>query len=77
MTGGTGARTGSDASRKWWTSRWVLGAALAVIAAIFIIENRQPVEIRVLIPVVTMPLWAALTGMVLIGALIGFLLRRR
>ena len=77
MTGGTGARTGSDAGRRWWTSRWVLGAALLVVVAIFIIENRQPVEIRLLIPVITMPLWAALTGMVLIGALIGFLLRRR
>ncbi|MCD2194746.1 LapA family protein [Actinomycetospora endophytica] len=77
MTSTPQSRTSSDPGNGWWTSRWVLGVILAVIAVVFILENRQPVEIRLLIPVVTMPLWAALTAMVVIGLLIGFLLRRR
>ncbi|OEJ28703.1 hypothetical protein AR457_35230 [Streptomyces agglomeratus] len=33
---------------------------LTVIALVFIFENRTSVEIRLLIPLVTMPLWGAL-----------------
>ncbi|MGX2993676.1 lipopolysaccharide assembly protein LapA domain-containing protein [Streptomyces sp. JNUCC 64] len=51
---------------------------LAVLALVFIFENTQEVEIRLLIPQVTMPLWVALLAMWLIGALCGaYFLRRR
>ncbi|GAA1530936.1 hypothetical protein GCM10009730_45270 [Streptomyces albidochromogenes] len=33
---------------------------ITVIALVFIFENRSSVEIRLLVPVVTMPLWGAL-----------------
>jgi len=66
-----------EAPGRWWRSRWVLGAVLAVLALILVLENREPTTIRLLIPVVTMPLWAALTMMAVIGLLVGLLLRRR
>ncbi|WP_432133850.1 MULTISPECIES: LapA family protein [unclassified Streptomyces] len=51
---------------------------LAVLALVFIFENTQKTEIRLLIPVVTMPLWTALLATGLIGVLCGaYLMRRR
>ncbi|WP_328874853.1 LapA family protein [Streptomyces sp. NBC_00287] len=52
---------------------------LAVLGLIFIFENTQDTEIRLLIPLVTMPLWTALLGTALIGAVCGayFMSRRR
>jgi uncharacterized integral membrane protein len=61
----------------WWRSRWALGGALVVVALIFVLENRDPVSIRLLIPLVTMPQWAALVIALVIGVLIGVLLRRK
>lgn len=55
----------------------VAALVLTVIALIFIIQNNQLTAIRVLIPVVTMPLWAALAGMLIVGAAIGYTLNRR
>ncbi len=60
-----------------WRSRWALGGALAVVAVVFVLENRDPVSIRLLIPVVIMPQWAALLTTLVIGLIIGLLLRRR
>ncbi|MET7575468.1 LapA family protein [Streptomyces sp. NPDC005492] len=51
---------------------------LAVLALIFICENTRDTKIRLLIPEVTMPLWTALLGMAVIGALCGaYFMRRR
>ncbi|MFR9794311.1 DUF1049 domain-containing protein [Streptomyces sp. MS06] len=52
---------------------------LFVLALIFIFENTQQTKIRLLIPEVTMPLWAALLVLWIIGALCGayFVKRRR
>ncbi|MCX4978624.1 MULTISPECIES: DUF1049 domain-containing protein [unclassified Streptomyces] len=53
--------------------------ALALLALIFIFENTRSTKIRLLIPEVTMPLWMALLGTAVIGALCGayFMKRRR
>ncbi len=61
---------------SWLTPRAILALVLTVIAVVFIVENRQLAEIRILIPVVTMPLWAALAASVIVGVLIGYLVRR-
>lgn len=51
---------------------------LAVLALIFIFENTGETEIRLLVPLVTMPLWLALLAVGVIGALFGaFFMRRR
>lgn len=51
-------------------------AVLAVLALVFIFENTRRIRIRLLIPEVTMPLWIALLGCFVIGALAGMYLRR-
>ncbi|GGV35847.1 hypothetical protein GCM10010277_21930 [Streptomyces longisporoflavus] len=51
---------------------------VAVLTLIFIFENTHHTKIRLLIPEVTMPLWVALLGTGLIGALCGaYFVRRR
>ena len=70
----TPAPTGSS---PWWRARWVVPVVLLVLAVIFVLENRAPVTIRLLIPVVVMPQWAALTIALVIGLLIGLTIRRR
>ncbi|MFC5142048.1 DUF1049 domain-containing protein [Actinomycetospora rhizophila] len=61
----------------WYRARWFLPVVLAVLAIVFILENRDLVTIRLLIPVVVMPQWAALTITLIIGLVIGLMLRRR
>lgn len=77
MADGTRRTATSKAGGRWWTSRWVIALLLAVLALIFVLENRDSVSIRLLIPVVTMPQWAALGITLVIGVLIGLLARRR
>ena len=72
---GTGKTVRSSQRRP--STRVIVGAVLVVLAFIFIIENREPTVIRVIIPLVTMPLWAALAGMFVVGLAVGALLRRR
>ncbi|MDC2947679.1 MULTISPECIES: LapA family protein [Streptomyces] len=51
---------------------------LAVLALVFIFENTRTTRIRLLIPEVTMPLWLALLGTALIGAVCGaYFMKRR
>ncbi|HEY8454668.1 MAG TPA: LapA family protein [Actinopolymorphaceae bacterium] len=53
-------------------------AVLVVISLIFIFENTAPTTVRLLIPEVTMPLWAALLIAWVLGLLSSlFTLRRR
>lgn len=54
-------------------------AVLVVLALVFIFENTRHTKIRLLIPEASMPLWLALLGMGVIGALCGayFMNRRR
>ncbi len=52
----------------------VLAAAVVVV---FIAENTHQTSIRVLVPLVTMPLWLALVGTAAISLLVGWLRARR
>jgi uncharacterized integral membrane protein len=67
----------SPASRSRLAPRLVTAVVLAVLAVVFLIQNNQLVTIRILIPVVTMPLWVALGGMLLVGVAIGYALSWR
>lgn len=67
----------STVRRAWWASRWVLNLALFAIAVVFIVQNREPVVLRLLVPIVVMPQWVALTLTLVIGGVIGFLAGRR
>ncbi len=55
-------RTGTDKARTPFLSRpgvrrLLPFALITAIALVFIFENRSSVEIRLLVPLVTMPLW--------------------
>ncbi|MER6673293.1 LapA family protein [Streptomyces sp. NPDC000983] len=79
-TSENGGTTGAKTSGKnpAFTPARIAVLALAVLTLIFIFENTADVEIRLLIPVVTVPLWAALLVCTLIGALCGaYFMRRR
>lgn len=67
----------ASGARSRVTPRLVGALVLTALALVFIIQNNQPTMIRVLIPVVTMPLWAALGAMLIIGAAIGYALNWR
>lgn len=69
---------GTRGGRGVLTPTRVAVGALALLALIFIFENTRATEIRLLIPEVTMPLWMALLGTAVIGALCGaYFMRRR
>ncbi|GGL19955.1 lipopolysaccharide assembly protein LapA domain-containing protein [Nocardia jinanensis] len=57
-------------------NQW-LALALTVVAVIFIVENRDHVEIRFLPVTVSSPMWLILLIMFLIGLVAGLLIRRR
>ncbi|MGP4011888.1 DUF1049 domain-containing protein [Streptomyces sp. 4N124] len=75
-----GAKTGGRGGgvRGFMTPARTTVLVLAVLALIFIFENTEDTEIRLLIPLVTMPLWVALLAVGIIGALFGaYFMRRR
>jgi len=59
------------------TARRIVAGVLIVLAIIFIVENREQVNIRLIVPLLSLPLWTALTGMFVIGGIAGWLLSRR
>ncbi|WP_330465355.1 LapA family protein [Streptomyces longwoodensis] len=63
-------RTGESRTRALSPAR-IAVLVLAVLGLVFIFENTADTEIRLLVPVVTMPLWVALLATGLIGALCG------
>jgi len=66
----------SDQSESRVSPRLVVGAVLVVLLVVFIFENTTRTDVRFIIPVVTAPLWVALLGAALIGAVAGALLSR-
>lgn len=59
------------------SARIIVAAVLTVLAIVFFIENRQTVRIRLIVPVVSMPVWLALAAMFVIGGLCGLLVAHR
>jgi uncharacterized integral membrane protein len=57
--------------------RQVVGLIIAIVALVFVFENRAATQIRVLVPVVTMPLWLALLISLVLGFLVGLALSGR
>ena len=62
--------------RRFALRYWV-ALILAGLAAIFIAQNRDRVNIQVLWITVTAPMWLFFAGLLVVGILIGLLLRRR
>ncbi|MER6126989.1 LapA family protein [Streptomyces sp. NPDC001795] len=64
--------------QHWLTPRRVAFVVLAALLLVLVFENTQKTQIRLVVPLVTMPLWLALLATGVIGALCGalFLSRR-
>ncbi|MFF3644077.1 DUF1049 domain-containing protein [Streptomyces sp. NPDC002564] len=72
-----GSRSGGSGGGLMTPGR-VAVAAVVILTLVFIFENTRSTKIRLLIPEVTMPLWMALLGTGVIGALCGaYFMRRR
>ncbi len=67
----------SPRTGEFFTPGRIILLVVAALTLVFIFENNQRTEIRLLIPEVTMPLWFALLGTAVIGALCGVFLARR
>lgn len=64
--------------RELATPARIATLVVGILALVFIFQNTREVEIRLLVPEVTMPLWLALLAVGLIGVLCGaFLFGRR
>jgi len=57
--------------------RYWVAIVLIVLAAIFIIQNRDRQQVHILWISVESPMWLLLTTMLVVGIAIGLLLRRR
>jgi lipopolysaccharide assembly protein A len=57
--------------------RYWVALILVALAAIFIAQNRDRPSIHILWITVQAPMWVILTVMLLVGILVGLLLRRR
>lgn len=77
-TGGSKGGSGGGGAGGVMTPGRIAVLVIAVLTLVFIFENTHHTKIRLLIPEVTMPLWVALLGTGLIGALCGaYFMRRR
>lgn len=58
------------------TPRMVIAAVLAVLAIVFVFQNTDSAKLKIIFFTVEMPRWIAFLVLLLIGAVIGYLLRR-
>ncbi|MEV7402336.1 LapA family protein [Streptomyces sp. NPDC091267] len=75
-SGDSAAPKRGSGRRPAMTPARITALVLVALAIVLIVENTRQVRIRLLIPVVTMPLYLALLGMFVIGGLCGALLIR-
>lgn len=55
----------------------IIALIIALLAVIFVIQNRETVSVQLLGARLSAPLWLLLTIMAAVGLLVGFLLARR
>lgn len=67
----------ASSSRLRFPPRLIVALVLTALALVFLMQNNQMITIRLLIPVVTMPLWVALGSMLIVGVGIGYALHWR
>ncbi|MFK0291794.1 DUF1049 domain-containing protein [Streptomyces sp. NPDC090442] len=65
------AKQSSNRTGGWRHSSWLVPVLLCVLALVFIFENRAEAQIRLIIPIITMPLWVALLIVWVIGLISG------
>ena len=70
-------RTPVQRGRRRMSPRQILVLVIVVLAALFIVLNRDPVQIRFFTLTVTASLWLLLVVMLVLGAIVGVLVGRR
>lgn len=55
----------------------IVAIVLAALAVIFVLQNRDDASINLLWSTLTMPVWVAFGGLLIVGVLIGLLLANR
>jgi uncharacterized integral membrane protein len=73
----TRKRGGTGRAGGWFTPARTTVVVLLALAIVFMAENTQQVQIRLIVPLVTMPLYLALLLMFVVGALCGGLFFHR
>lgn len=63
--------------RRGASPRVVVAGVVAVLALVFVLQNRDPVSVHLMTLTVSSPLWVLLVVMVGVGLLIGYVLVRR
>ncbi|MBG6226081.1 putative integral membrane protein [Arthrobacter sp. CAN_A2] len=63
--------------RRRVTVRQIIAIALAILAVIFIAQNRQEANVSLLFITVTLPLWITLACATVVGIAVGWLFHRR
>lgn len=71
------SETDKSGNRFQVSPRLWLGLVIAAVAVVFILQNRQAVEVSLFFQQLSAPLWTALAGVFLAGLVTGWLLARR
>ena len=73
----TDARSGTGSNKviAYLTRRW-LAIVLLIVAAFFIVQNRDATSITLFFAHIVMPQWMALTVMFIVGLVAGILIAR-
>lgn len=61
----------------WLSGRVLTAVVVAVLAVVLIVENTAEISIRLIVPIVRMPMWSAFVILYLGGMLTGWLACRR
>ena len=77
MTQSTAPPTPGTTKRRRVPVKLIVALVLIALAIVFIVQNRQHVNIYLLLWTISGPMWSALTGMLVFGVIVGFLLVRR
>ena len=77
MNAGPSSHGKAPGANRRVLARQIGGLLVLVVLVVWLLLNRDQVDVSLIFGVVAMPLWLALALAAAIGALIGFLLARR
>lgn len=71
------AQRPTTSGRRRITARYVVALVVAVLALVFVLQNRGPVNVYLFTLTLSAPLWLLLVVMIAVGLIIGLVVRRR
>ncbi|MEU7813835.1 LapA family protein [Pseudonocardia sp. NPDC049154] len=63
--------------RRRITARWVVALVVAVLTVVFVLQNRDPVNVYLFTLTLSAPLWLLQVVMIAVGLLLGLVVTRR